>query len=208
MDTLGDTIDRRTALPADSLCEAALAAFIHDLDCRALAIVDGERPIGIVHREAFLARMERAGAADRPILETAEPDPLIVEADEPIGAFVERMMAQRPAALLDGFIVCRGGAYLGVCDLALLLPALTAPRQDAGLIERICTEVREPVAHALAAADGLGRLRLPEGAAPAPRDHHRGRPHHAFPARHRRGAAAGRRRTSGDLRRAAPPAGG
>ncbi|HLY78496.1 MAG TPA: response regulator [Caulobacteraceae bacterium] len=169
MDTLGDTIDRRTALPADSLCEAALAAFIHDLDCRALAIVDGERPIGIVHREAFLARMERAGAANRPILETAEPDPLIVEANEPVGPFVERTMGERAAALLDGFIICRDGAYEGVCDLAMLLPALgsatAGPREDAGLIERICAEVREPVAHALAAADGLGRLRLPEGAA-------------------------------------------
>jgi CheY-like chemotaxis protein len=164
MDTLGDTIDRRTALPADSLCEAALAAFIHDLDCRAVAIVDGERPIGIVYREAFLARMERPGAANRPILETAEPDPLIAEGDEPVGPFVERMMGQRAAAMLSGFIVCRGGVYQGVCDLGLLLPALIGPRQDVSLIERICTEVREPVAHALAAADGLRRLRLPEGA--------------------------------------------
>ena len=62
MHTIGDTIDRRTGLPADSLCEAALAIFIHELDCRALAVVDGDRPIGIVHREPFLARMERAGA--------------------------------------------------------------------------------------------------------------------------------------------------
>ena len=164
MDTLGDTIDRRTALPADSVCEAALAAFIHDLDCRALAIVDGDRPIGIVHREPFLARMERAGAANRPIMETAEPDPLIAEIGEPAGPFVESMLTQRPAALLAGFIVCRGGVYEGVCDLAMLLPALIGPRQDVGLIERICTEVREPIAHALAAADGLRRLRLPEGA--------------------------------------------
>jgi CheY-like chemotaxis protein len=164
MDTLGDTIDRRTALPADSLCEAALAAFIHDLDCRTLAIADGDRPIGIVHREAFLARMERAGAANRPIMETAEPDPLVVEIGEPIGPFVETMLAQRPVALLAGFIVTHGGAYEGVCDLAMLLPALIGPRQDVGLIERICTEVREPIAHALAAADGLRRLRLPEGA--------------------------------------------
>src|SRR5580692_3704817 len=130
MHTIGDTIDRRTGLPADSLCEAALAIFIHELDCRALAVVDGDRPIGIVHREPFLARMERAGAA-----------------------------------LLGGFIVCRGGDFAGVSDLARLLPALSGPRHDVGLIERICTEVREPIAHALAAADGLSRLRLPEGAA-------------------------------------------
>jgi len=164
MDTIGDTIDRRTGLPADSLCEAALAIFIHDLDCRAVAVVDGDRPVGIVHREAFLARMERNGAAVRPILEVTEPDTLIVEAGEHVGPFVERMALERPAALLGGFIVCRGGAFAGVSDLARLLPALARPRADVGLIERICTEVREPVAHALAAADGLKRLRLPEGA--------------------------------------------
>jgi two-component system, sensor histidine kinase len=164
MDIIGDTIDRSTALPADSLCEAALAAFIHDLDCRALAVVEGGRPIAIVHREPFLARMERAGAANRPILEIAEPDPLLVEADVAVGPFVDRMLAERPVALLGGFIVCRGGVYDGVSDLARLLPSLRAPRKDVGLIERICTEVREPIAHALAAADGLKRLRLPDGA--------------------------------------------
>src|ERR1700733_13149177 len=100
MHIIGDTTDRRTALSVDSLCEAALALFIHDLDCRALAIVDGERPIGIVHRESFLARMERAGAASAPILEVAEPEPLIVEADLAVRPFVGRAMAERPAALL------------------------------------------------------------------------------------------------------------
>jgi CheY-like chemotaxis protein len=164
MDIIGDTIDRRTALPADALCEAALALFIHDLGCRAVAVVDGERPIAIVHRESFLARMERTGAADRPILEIAEPDPLIVEAGEVAAPFVERTMAERPQALLEGFVVCDAGAYLGVCDLAWLLPSLTRPRADAGLIERICAEVREPIVHALAAADGLKRQRLPDGA--------------------------------------------
>jgi CheY-like chemotaxis protein len=164
MDIIGDTIDRRTGLPADSLCEAALAVFIHDLDCRAVAVVDGDRPVGIVHREAFLARMERSGAPLRPILEVTEPDTLIVEAGERVRLFVERVTLERPAALLGGFIVCRGGVFAGVSDLARLLPALAGPRQDVGLIERICTEVREPVARALAAADGLKRLRLPEGA--------------------------------------------
>ncbi len=99
------------------------------------------------------------------VLEVTEPDTLIVEAGEHVGAFVERMSLERPAALLGGFIVCRGGAFAGVSDLARLLPALARPRADVGLIERICTEVREPVAHALAAADGLKRMRLPEGAA-------------------------------------------
>jgi CheY-like chemotaxis protein len=166
MDILGDTIDRRTALPAGGLCEAALAAFIHDIDCRALAVTEGDRPLGLIQREAFLARMEAPGAADRPLRDVVDPDPLVVDAGEDVRAFVERAMTYRPAALLGGFIVTREGAYEGVCDLARLLPALTQTAGDGALIARICSEVREPMAHALAAAEGLRRMRLPEGAAP------------------------------------------
>ena len=164
MNSFGDRLDRRSAVPADSLCEAALAAFIHDLHCRALAVVDGRRPIGVVHRDAFMARMEAPGAAARPLRDVIEPDPLIVEAAEPITPFVERALAYRPAALLAGFVVVENGDYRGVCDLARLAPALMGAGRDALLIERICAEVREPVAHALAAAEGLKRMRLPEGA--------------------------------------------
>jgi CheY-like chemotaxis protein len=165
MHIFGDKIDRRSALSSDSLCETALAAFIRDLDCRALAVTDGRTPVGIVHREAFMARMEAPGAAGRPIWDVLEADPLVVEAGEPIGPFVERALAHRPAALLGGFIVVEDGDYRGVCDLARLAPALMDGGRDAALIERICIEVREPVAHALAAAEGLKRMRLPDGAA-------------------------------------------
>ena len=165
MHLLGDMIDRRPALSADSLCDAALAAFIHDLDCRCLAVVEGDRPVGVVCRDSFLARMEAPGAADRQIRASLEPDPLIADAAEPAQAFAERAMAYRPAAVLSGFIVTRDGAYAGVCDLGRLLPALTGAGASGGLVERICAEVRGPVAHALAAAEGLQRLRLPDDAA-------------------------------------------
>jgi CheY-like chemotaxis protein/signal transduction histidine kinase len=165
MHTFGDCIDRRPALPADSLCEAALAAFIHDPDCRAIAIVDAGRPVGVAHREAFLARMEAPGAATRPILAAAEPEPLIVDIAGPIVGFVTRALSEHPAALLGGFVVVEGGQYRGVCDLARLAPALLVAGRGLGLVERVCGEVREPVAHALAAAEGLKRMRLPDGAA-------------------------------------------
>jgi CheY-like chemotaxis protein len=92
-----------------------------------------------------------------------EPDPLIADVAEDAKSFVARWMAQRPAALLAGFAVVEDGRYVGVCDLGRLLPALGGPAE--GLIERVCAEVREPVAHALAAAEGLKRMRLPDGAA-------------------------------------------
>ena len=165
MHLLGDTVDRRAALQADSLCEAALAVFVHDPDCRAIAVAEGSKPVAIVNREPFLARMETPGAVSRPLLEAAEPDPLIVEAGVDIGTFAESAGPDQARALLGGFIVVRNGAYEGVCDLARLLPVLRAAGQNSPFVERVCAEVREPIRHALAAADGLGRMRLPEGAA-------------------------------------------
>jgi CheY-like chemotaxis protein len=166
MHTLGDTADRRPALSADSLCEAALAAFIRDPDCRTLTVVEDEKPIAVIHREPFLARMEARGAAAKPILDVAEPDPLVADAGESVDAFVARAMAERPSAVLSGFIVAEKGAYQGVCDLGRLLPVINGAvgPQPSSLIERVCAEVREPIAHALAAAEGLKRLRLPDDA--------------------------------------------
>ena len=172
MHILGDHLDRRDALPADSLCEAALSLFLRDPDCRSIAVVTGDRPIGLVAREPFLARMEVRDAGRRPIRDVIEPDPVIADADEPAQKFLNRMLSERPAALLGGFIVTQGGAYEGVCDLARLAFALSAPesgleraRDDPGLIERFCAQAREPIDHAQAAAETLARMRLPDGAA-------------------------------------------
>jgi len=165
MDTLGQSIDRRPSVPAESLCETALAVFIRDDECHVLAVVEGERPVGVVFREPFLARMEVAGGADRPIREVMDADPLIADEDEAVPAFIARARSTHAAALREGFVITRAGAYAGVSDLLRLTDLLAAPEGDAGLIEKICAEVREPIAHALAAAEGLRRMRLPEGAA-------------------------------------------
>lgn len=165
MHLLGDLVDRRAALPADSLCEAALGVFVHNPECRAVAVVDNTGPLAIVTREPFLARMEAPDAVNRALLELADPEPLIAEASLDVAAFVERAARERPAALLGGFIVARDGRYEGVSDLARLLPALAASASASPLIERLCAEVREPTRHALAAAEGLLRMRLPEGSA-------------------------------------------
>ena len=164
MHFLGDTIDRRPALSADSLCEAALAVFIHDPDCRALAVVEGTRPVGLLSRDVFLARMEAPGATSRGVLDAAEVDPLVVEASEEVGPFVIAAKVSRPSSLLGGFVVVENGAYAGVSDLARLLPALGAAPRPSILLETIDAEVRAPIGDALAAVESLRRVRLPEGA--------------------------------------------
>jgi CheY-like chemotaxis protein len=164
MDTLGEVIERHPALPADGLCEVALAAFVRDENCRVLAVVEAGRPIGVVQRESFLARMEVSGAAERPLRAIMDVDPLTAEAGEGVRAFVQNAARTRPAALQGGLVVTSDGDYLGVVDLAGLVDSLTAPQSAPSAVERICAEVREPIAHALAATEGLRRMRLPEGA--------------------------------------------
>jgi CheY-like chemotaxis protein/signal transduction histidine kinase len=184
MHRLGDRLDRRDALPADSPCEAALTQFLRDPHCRAIAVVAGDRPIGLLTREPFLARMEVRGAAARPVRDVLEPEALVADADEPVEAFLARTLPERPAALLNGFIIVRDGAYAGVCDLAHLASAGKAPLPHAkgaksgraaarapespgdapALVERLRAQAREPIEHARAAAEALARLRLPHGA--------------------------------------------
>jgi CheY-like chemotaxis protein len=164
MHTVGQTIDRRPPLPADSLCEVALRVFVRDTDCRVLAVADGDQPIGLVSREPFLARMEVAGAAKRPIVEVMDADPLVADAYEMATPFLERALAERAPALLSGFVVTAEGAYLGVGDLVNLMRPRAAGNTDPNLVERICHELSEPIARINAAVEGLRRLRLPEAA--------------------------------------------
>jgi len=164
MQTIGQAIERRAALPAGAPCDAALAMFAREPSCRFLAVVDGARPVGLVGRAAFMARMQAPGAGGRAIIEAMEPEPLVADAAEPPIAFLNRVLAERPDALRQGFIVTEDGAYAGVADLVDLAPALLAGAGEASLVERVCAEVRQPVAHALAAAEALSRMRLPEDA--------------------------------------------
>jgi CheY-like chemotaxis protein len=111
--------------------------------------------------------LEPPGAGRRPIRDFMDGAPSIADVETPAEAFVQQMLADCPQALLNGVIVTdAAGRYLGVANAVSLLAARTlhAPGESAGLIEQIASDVREPMQAALAAADQLLQLRLPDGA--------------------------------------------
>ena len=168
MDTLADKIDRRDPLAADSLCEEALTRFVREPDAMALAVVDSGLPVGVVGRDAFMARMEAPDGGQRPVRDFMDGAPVVAAADTPAAAFVQRLLREHPQALLSGFIVTdSAGRYLGVgtavCLMAREGRRRASPR-DTALIDRITAEVREPVLTALSVTDQLRRMRLPDGA--------------------------------------------
>ncbi|MBV9996037.1 MAG: response regulator [Caulobacteraceae bacterium] len=164
MHTLGEVVDRYPPLPADGLCEVALAVFVRNETCRVLAVVDDGRAVGLVQRESFLIRMEAPGGPERPLSELMEPAPVSAEAREPLRQFVQRIAVTHPAALHAGVAVTEAGSYIGVADPVRMVAFLASDQVGASPVERFCAEIREPIADALAAAEGLLRMRLPDGA--------------------------------------------
>ena len=109
-------------------CEV-LARFECEPDTLVIPVVDGDRPVGLVERTAFLqkiaARFGHALYDLRPITFAMDPEPAVVEAGVRIDAFCDIMLKGGPAALLRGFIVTKNGRYHGVGTAATLLRSAT-----------------------------------------------------------------------------------
>jgi len=89
--------------------------------CAALgvAVVSGERPIGLVTRGGLLLRLARGFGqelyARKPVWRVAAPDPLLVAGDLPVAEAVALALARPPEALYDELIVVDdAGRYLGL----------------------------------------------------------------------------------------------
>ena len=137
-------------------CEV-LARFEREPDTLVIPVVDGNRPVGLVERTAFLqkiaARFGHALYDLRPITYAMDSEPAVVEAGVRIDAFCDIMLKGGPAALLRGFIVTHNGAYLGVGTAATLLQAVnTRQRQQNEELAEQAAILSDTRAQAIAAA--------------------------------------------------------
>jgi signal transduction histidine kinase/ActR/RegA family two-component response regulator len=103
--------------------------FEREPDTLAIAVVDDAgRPVGLVERNAFFLKMAadygRALFAGRPVSMVMDPEPILVDADTALTAFLAAAMQTSVAALLRGFVIVEQGRYLGVgTSLDLLVGA-------------------------------------------------------------------------------------
>jgi len=109
--------DAPTVAPSTA-CAEVYEYFSRDDDLLAMAVVEDERPIGLVNRHKLTLRLaDRFGRPlfeRKPITRLMDPAPLIVEADQSIDALSQLILDERPAALMQGFIITREGRYLGI----------------------------------------------------------------------------------------------
>ena len=126
--------------------EEVFDLFSEDEDLLACAVVEDERPVGLICRDDFFAKMaDRNGRAlfgRRPVELLMNTTPLTVEASAPIRDVNMMIVQDRPSALKEGFIVTAHGKYVGVGSALELFRAMSREADDrnhklAGLAEQL-----------------------------------------------------------------------
>jgi len=127
MDRIETLVIRAPTVAPDTECSDVYELFCTDDDLLAVAVVDAERPVGLVNRhELTLTLADRFGRPlfeRKPVTRLMDSSPLVVEADHSIDFLSQFILDERPSALMHGFIVTRDGRYLGIGTALSLLQA-------------------------------------------------------------------------------------
>lgn len=141
MDSIETIAIRAPVLAPDTPCSEAYELFSAEPDLLALAVVEEERPLGLLNRHELTLRLaDRFGRPlfeSKPVTRLMDPAPLIVEASIGIDYLSRTILDERPSALMQGFIVTRAGRYLGIgTALSMLQASMYRSRLRAEELER------------------------------------------------------------------------
>ncbi|NBU28337.1 MAG: response regulator [Caulobacteraceae bacterium] len=160
MDRLDTQIERRPPLTPDSPADEIALRFSADPTLNLLAVVQGERPLGLVQRRVF-----EAGnwPGDTPAAQLMNSAPLLADGAANPTDFRDWSLASCPEDLERGFIVTDQGRYLGVGDSLTLLKARsgrarTARDTTATLTRTLASDVLRQLEGARTFTDALDRL--------------------------------------------------
>ena len=159
-----ETLTQKAAPAApDTLASEMLARFEREPDTLAVAVVENQRPVGLIERDAFLMRlaapMGRTQYLHRPIELLMDREPAVVEVGVRIDAFSDALLNSGPGALLRGFIVTCQGRYFGVGSAASIMRSVHERRlTDARALADQSRALADSQALALAAAQSKSRF--------------------------------------------------
>lgn len=130
MPTIDSLTERAAPITPDMPVAEVFDLFRKDPDALVFAVVEDDRPLGLVERQSFLVELaSRNGCAEHartPIRDLMDPEPVTIEACTGISVFSDSMLGARASGLLRGFIVTDGGRYVGVGTMLSLLQATSA----------------------------------------------------------------------------------
>jgi len=123
------------ALSADATHDEVMEFFHRHPGLEAAALVEGERPVGLIARrtlqELSLQRYFRDLYGRRPCALHATPDPLCLDVHTPIEQLTQVLTSPDQRYLREGFIITEGGRYLGLGTGEQLVRRVTEARIEA-----------------------------------------------------------------------------
>ncbi|NBB52726.1 response regulator [Rhizobium sp. CRIBSB] len=134
MPTIETLTERAEAVSSHTLGSDVFARFQAEPDTLVIPVVEDDRPVGLIERNAFLLKIAgpfgHALYANRSVAQIMDPEPAVVEAGVEVDAFCDIMLRGGPGALMRGFIVTRHGRYWGVGTAISLLQAANDRQQS------------------------------------------------------------------------------
>jgi two-component system, cell cycle sensor histidine kinase PleC len=132
----GDIAIPLPALTPDLTCSNVWKWFHEHPGVIAAAVVDAEcNPIGLVNRATFFAQYSRPYVPElfgrKSILKLADANPLVIEDSMEIGELSSHLLAERPDAIVECFVVVSDGKYRGIATGETLFRAKVQLLQSA-----------------------------------------------------------------------------
>nr|WP_269513965.1 response regulator [Brevundimonas subvibrioides] len=128
MPTIEVLTERAEAVSPTVPASDIFARFRNEPDTLVIPVVENDRPVGLIERNAFLLKIAspfgHALYANRPVSMIMDSEPAVVEAGVRIDAFCDILLKSGPGALMRGFIVTRQGRYRGVGTAISLMRAV------------------------------------------------------------------------------------
>jgi serine phosphatase RsbU (regulator of sigma subunit) len=114
----GDLAQDVPAIDANDSNSLVMEIFYSRRDMASLAVIEDNRPIGLINRDIFLSKMSKPFHRElydkKSCIAFMDKEPLIVDADMSIEALTFKTVEVGEKALVDGFIVTRDGRFVGV----------------------------------------------------------------------------------------------
>jgi serine phosphatase RsbU (regulator of sigma subunit) len=128
----GDLCNEVPGIDSDSTNMRVMEIFTAQKEMVSLAVVEGERPIGLINRNIFMSQMSKPFHRElydrKSCIAFMDKEPLMVDAAMSIEALTFKTVEYGEKALADGFIVTRNGRFAGLGN-GLQLMAVVAAMQ-------------------------------------------------------------------------------
>lgn len=124
----GDLCDAVPTIDSSSTNEVVMELFSAHRGMISLAVIEDQRPIGLINRNIFLLQMSKPFHHElydkKSCIAFMDKEPLIVDEDMDIDTLTDRTIEYGEKALTDGFIVTRGNRFIGLGNGLSLMRAV------------------------------------------------------------------------------------